>query len=252
MKTSSTALLATMAAASTPAALAATLRESGANENRSSNEVSASTSSTSGRQLDGKSGKATKASFPATPENYEWIVGEYDPADLNLPIDYHQVTLEDGEPIQERRSLLESEEPSGPPPKYYPARLGIKPLRDYPSLVFQATLDFKIFDTNLEAREVLEGVGSFNPAKVYQITFYADHKEYLNTTSGEWVQKTFQKYADNTVLECSKVLEYPDGENIVCEYYGNNVFDFTMFGFGLFHSEGISTSAWTKQLLPMD
>ena len=242
MKTSSTALLATMAAASTP--VAATLRESGGNEKHSSNEVSASNSSTPGRQLDGKSGKATaSASFPATPQDYAWIVGEYDPADLNLPIDYHynQVLLHEGEPTVVHPAGLGM---------YYAAKLDIKPLRAYPSLVFQATLDIKFAESDLEFREVMEGVGSFNPSKVDEITFYSDHKELRNSPDEEWVPGLLTEYAELTTLECSKVSEYPHGENIVCEYYGNGVSG-TPESETFNHLEGISTTAWTKQLLPM-
>jgi hypothetical protein len=238
MKTSSTALLATMAVASTPAALAATttLRRSGANEKQSSNEVSASTSSTPGRQLDGKSGKATKASFPATPENFEWIEGEYESADLDL------VRMEDGEPIQPEdwesvNTLIK---------RVHPVKLEIKPLRDYPSLAFQATLNFIFSDyPDYEYRRVLEGVGSLNPAKVDQITFHSDHTE-VRFSGGEWVPYTSipSEEAEAATLECSKVPEYQHGENIVCEYYGNYVWDRED---GFVHSEAIFTSAWTKQ-----
>ncbi len=236
MKTSSTALLATMAAASTPSALAATLRESGAsaNEKLSSNEVSASTSSTPGRQLEGKSGKA---SFPATPEDYAWLVGEYDPADLNLPIDYNynQVLMDEGEPVEVFAWGM-----------YYAAKLDIKPLRDYPSLVFQATFDVKYTESDVEHREVMEGVGSFNPGKVDEITFYSDHKERRDSPDEEWVPTLLSEYAEKTTLECSKVPEYPHGENIVCEYYGNGVIG-TPESETYVNNEAIATTAWTKQ-----
>ena len=195
--TSSTALLATMAAAATLAALAATLRESVANKKQSSNEVSASTSSRPGRRLDGKSGKATaSASFPAKPEDYAWLVGEYESADLGLPTDYNynQVLMDEGEPVEVFAWGM-----------YYAAKLDIKPLRDYPSLVFQATFDVKYTESDVEHREVMEGVGSFNPGKVDEITFHSDHKESRNSPDEEWVPGLLTEYAELTTLECSKV-----------------------------------------------
>ena len=157
--------------------------------------ASTSTSSTPGRQLDGKSGKA---SFPATPEDYAWLVGEYDPTDLNLPIDYNynQVLLDEGEPVLVHPAGLGM---------YYAAKLDIKPLRAYPSLVFQATLDIKFTESDLEFREVMEGVGSFNPGKVDEITFHSDHKESRNSPDEEWVPGLLTEYAELTTLECSKV-----------------------------------------------
>ena len=77
MKTSSTVLLATMAAASTPAAWAATLRTNGKSDARKQSSSKVSTSSGSERQLSGKSGKSTKTLGLATYEDYKWFVGDY-------------------------------------------------------------------------------------------------------------------------------------------------------------------------------
>ncbi len=210
--------------------------EGGANEKQSSNEVSASTSSTPGRQLGGKSGKATKASFPASPEDYDWIVGKYDPAgipaSLGLDISYNQVRLEYGEPVDNPLGL------------YYPGQLEIiKPFGDIPSLVYQATLDFKFVDSEFEVRQVLEGVGSFHPAKVDHITFYADHKEIRSSPDEEWVPLGSPEYHEATTVECTMLPEYSHGETIVCEAFGQVV---STTDSGVAHAESISTTAWNK------
>ena len=145
-------------------------------------------------------------------------MGEYDPADLQLPVaadydSYQWVYVEDGEPT------------AHPVGTYYHAKLEIKPLHDTtPSLVFQATFLHKFIGSDLEVREVMEGVGSLNPAKVDQVTFYSDHKDWRNTTDGAWTFE-FQKYAEKSTLQCSQVPGYPRGETIVCEYYGNTVLE---------------------------
>jgi hypothetical protein len=129
-------------------------------------------------------------------------VGKYDPAgitaSLGLEINYNQVLLDEGEPVE-----------VFPWGMYYAAKLEIKPLRDYPSLVFQATFDVKYTGNDVEHREVMEGVGSFNPGKVDEITFYSDHKEVRNSPDEEWVPTLLSEYAEMTTLECSKVPEYP-------------------------------------------
>lgn len=197
-----------------------------------------STEARPGRKLDGKSSKAN-AKFPTTPESYGWIVGEYDPADLQLPVaadydSYQWVYVEDGEP---------NAHPVG---TYYHAKLEIKPLHDTtPSLVFQATFLHKFIGSDLEVREVMEGVGSFNPAKVDQVTFYSDHKERRNTADGAWTQFDYQKHAEKSTLQCSQVPGYPRGETIVCEYYGNTVFEIDSPD-NLLDQVGISTSAWVS------
>jgi len=91
----------------------------------------------------------------------------------------------------------------------------------------------------------MEGVGSFNPGKVDEITFYSDHKEVRNSPDEEWVPTLLSEYAEMTTLECSKVPEYPHGENIVCEYYGNGVIG-TPESETYVNNEAIATTAWTK------
>ena len=235
MKFTTALPIAVMAAASSPA-FAANIRESVAKKKQSSTEVSAAADdgalSTSGRQLRGKGKDRGKANYPATPDDYgRWLLGQYYPANFGFPVEYYQVHLEHGKPADA---------------PYYPAKLEIKPLHDFPSLFFEATLVHKINGTDFEAVEVMEGVGSFNPDNVDQIIFYSDHEFYRNSTNATDTfefENNPQVAADVSRMQCSRVKGYSEGENIVCETYGQ-----TYFGpdYPDAHAEGISTVAWAK------
>ena len=248
MKKFSTALLATMAASSTPAAWAATLRTSASGEKsdarnrKESSKVSTSTTSTSSgseRRLSGKSGKTAKALGLATYEDYKWIEGSYNTVSYRTLVD-----LEDGGPVD--GSPEEGSSSSG----NFGSRgteLEIESLFGSQGLAFQASLYVDV-DISLlgggtyKLREIFEGVASYDLEN--KVVFHTDHLEIFNTVSEEWVAFTDADLSDTATLVCKQLAKVPSGESIVCDYYGNDVFEFP--GVGDVHTETISSTVWTE------
>jgi len=225
MKTSSTALLATMAAASTPAAWAATLRTSGESDARKESSNVATTSSGSERRLSGKSGKSTKALGLATYEDYKWIEGLYTVKDPDTTV----FNIE-GEPFN-------------PDPRPKGTELTIESMFGSEGLAFQA---FHYFDNGVDfyAREILEGVASYNTDFINEVDFYTDHIEVLNSTDGNWNTLPNADVSEVTHLRCSKLANVPSGRSIVCDAYGNDYF-FNVPGVGDVHIESMYSTVWT-------
>ena len=246
MKTSSTALLATMAAASTPAAWAATLRTTSGEKSDARKESSkvSTTSTSSGserRHLSGKSGKSAKALALglATYEDYKWIEGSYNTVSYRTLID-----LEDGGPVD--GSPEEGSSSSG----NFGSRgteLEIESLFDSKGLAFQASLYVDV-DISLlgggtyKLREIFEGVASYDLEN--KVVFHSDHLEIFNTVKEEWVAFTDAVASEVGTLVCKQLAKVPSGESIVCDYYGNDVFEFP--GVGDVHTETISSTVWTE------
>ena len=239
MKTSSTALLATMAASSTPtawAAAAATLRttsgESDATK-QSSKVATATTSSGSRfeRGLSGKSGKSANALGLATPDDYQWILGNYKPYDSTL------ITLINGE----------SDAGELPPPDIEGSRLEVKFLA-FPGLPpnssFEAKVSFSFLNEagdRVFAREVYEGVGSYNTDFANQVTFYTDHLEF-QASDGSWFRVGDEVASETGSLTCSKLPKVPSGSSIVCDTYVNDYFNIN----GGLQQEIIASTVWTE------
>ena len=234
MKTSSTALLATMAASSTPAAWAAaatTLRTSGESDARKTKQSSKVAGSGFERGLSGKSGKSANALGLATPDDYQWILGNYKPYDSTL------ITLINGE----------SGAGELPPPDIEGSRLEVKFLA-FPGLPpnssFEAKVSFSFLNEagdRVFAREVYEGVGSYNTDFANQVTFYTDHLEF-QASDGSWFRVGDEVASDTSSLTCSKLPKVPSGSSIVCDTYTNDYFNIT----GGLQQETIASTVWTE------
>ena len=231
-----------MAAASTPAAqaaaAAATLRTSGESDatKQSSKVAIATTSSGSERRhLSGKSGKSANALGLANPDDYQWILGNYE-ADKSTSI-----TLFDGEsggaselpPIEMEGSRLEVN---------FLAFPGVPPTNALEAKVFFSFLNEATGD-RVFAREVYEGVGSYNTDFANQVTFYTDHLEFQQP-DGSWAPVDNAVASEVGSMRCSKLSKVPSGSSIVCDSYANDVFNIT--GTGLIHQEVIASSVWTE------
>ena len=227
MKTSSTAFLAVMAAASTPAAWAATLRSDTAKK-QSSKEVSPSTRPGPGRRLKGKGGKDGLATY----EDYEWFVGDYTVKDPDTTIN-----LAEGD----RYEL----------PSFKGTRLEVKNVLaedGSPSLIFEADFYYEWTNTlggQMNAREIFDGVASYNLDFVNQVTLYSDHVElFLN---GEWTRIDNHIVSEVGHFTCSKRAGFPSGNSIICDGYGNDLYipvDGSSAGEPV-HFESMSSAVWT-------
>ncbi len=223
MKTSSTALLATMAAASTSAAWAATLRTSTSGEKRDGSE----------RRLSGKSGKSAKALGLATYEDYRWFEGDYTVVEPQTV-----VTLNNGE--------TDINEPN------LEGRLEIKNMLDddgSPTLKFEGAIYFTwVIPEGPQAigREVFDGVASYNTEFANQVTLYSDHVE-LQQPDGSWNTLPNSAASDVGHLTCSKLANVPSGRSIVCDAYSNDSFTVNVPGIGEVpvHFENIVSAVWT-------
>ena len=226
-----------MAAASTPAAqaaAAATLRTSGESDatKQSSKVAIATTSSGSERRhLSGKSGKSANALGLATPDDYSWILGNYEAEPHTL------VTLSNGE----------SGASELPPTDMEGSRLEVKFLA-FPGVppTNALALEAKVFFSFLNeatgdrvfAREVYEGVGSYNTDFANQVTFYTDHLEFQQP-DGSWAPVDNAVASEVGSTRCSKLSKVPSGSSIVCDSYANDVFNIT--GTGVIHQEVIAS-----------
>lgn len=213
MKTSSTALLATMAAASTHASKVAT------------------TSSGSERRLSGKSGKSAKALDLglASPEDYQWVLGNYKAYDATL------LALINGEsgadyPFPEGAGLEIS----------FLSLPGLPP-----GLSLQAKLSFSFVNEQggqVVAREIYDGVASYNADFTNQVTFYSDHLEF-QLPDGSWAPLSDEEASDVGSITCSKLPKVPSGSSIVCDSYSNDYLNIP--DVGTFTQEVIASAVWT-------
>ena len=222
-----------MAAASTPAAWAATLRTSGeksdARKESSSKVAIATTSSGSERRLSGKSGKSTKALGLATYEDYQWFEGDY--------------TVKDPGTIV---NLLEGERYFNPTIKG--TRLEVNNVLNAdnsPTLIFEAAFYYgwtNSVGVKQFAKEVFDGVASYNTDFTNQVTLYSDHVEHLQP-DGSWVSIPNSSTSEVGHLTCSKLASVPSGRSIVCDTYTNDYYN-TPEG-PVVSFETMSTAVWT-------
>ena len=225
MKTSSTALLATMAAASTPAAraaaAAATLRTSGESDaTKQSSKVATTSSGSERRHLSGKSGKSTNALGLATPDDYHWISGNYGIYDATF------LTLINGE------SAAAPFDTDG-------TGLEINFLPTGGGLALQAKLSFSFGEGGqFFAREIYEGVASYNSDFANQVTFYSDHLEF-QLPDGSWAPLSTSDVSDVGTLRCSKLSKVPSGSSIICDAYSND-------DINTIQQEVIASVVWTE------
>jgi len=219
-----------MAAASTPAAWAATLRTNGksdARKKQSSSKVS--TSSGSERQLSGKSGKSTKALGLATYEDYKWFVGDYTVKDPDT-----LVNLRGGESYFN--------------PTIKGTRLEVNNVLDAdnsPSLIFEAAFYYSwtnIVGDQIFAKEVYDGTASYNTDFANQVTLYSDHVELL--VDGVWTAIPNSSTSEVGHFTCSKLSNVPSGKSIVCDTYTNDYYD-TLDSEEPVSFETMSTAVWT-------
>ena len=232
MKTSSTALLATMVAASTPAAWATTLRTSGekSDARKQSSEV-ATTLSGFERHLSGKSGKAANLGLAGS-EDYEWFVGKYTIAEPQTVVTLNNGETDINEPILE-------------------GSLEIKNMLDddgSPTLKFEGTLYFTWAipgGPQAIGREVYDGVASYNSDFANQVTLYSDHVE-LQQPDGSWNTLPNSAASDVGHLTCSKLANVPSGRSIVCDAYSNDSFTVNVPDIGEVpvHFENIVSAVW--------
>lgn len=127
-------------------------------------------------------------------EDYKWAFGRYTKCQQS------NIFLKNGGVIRTNEGECDGE------------NLVIERLGDNPKgLTFQATLG-----STLRWRRFYEGVGSYNPQYIHEITFYCDHYERFNGTS--WV--TGHPESDVSTMRVSQL----DGNSssVVVDLYTNN------------------------------
>ncbi len=206
----------------------ATLRTSGEKSDareQSSKVSTTTTSSGSERRLSGKSGKSAKALGLATYEDYKWLLGDYTVKDPDTTVFNFE-----GEPFN-------------PDPRSKGTEFTIESLLDSEGLAFQATI---YFDNGVDfyAREIFEGVASYNTDYVNEVTFYSDHIQVLNSTDGNWNTLPNADVSEVGHIRCSKLAQVPSGSSIACDAYNNDYF-FNVPGVGDVHIESMYSAVWT-------
>ena len=133
--------------------------------------------------------------------DYKWVLGRY------TECEYTGFRLKDGE----LREILGEECDDGE--ELVIERLG----NDQNGLTFQATYNKPARGPAAPRRYIYEGVASYNPKYIDQITFYTDHREKL--VNGNWEPYPDSQESDVSTIRVSQLDGY--GSSVVADVYRN-------------------------------
>ena len=110
------------------------------------------------------------------------------------------------------------------------------------SLQAKFSFSFAFQGGQVLAREIYDGVASYNADFANQVTFYSDHLEFQQP-DGSWATLVSPAESDVGHLTCSKLPKVPSGSSIVCDSYSNDYIKIP--NRGTFLQEVVASVVWT-------